>query len=350
MIEGATRPSLTISSRPLRRAVETFRFSTVRLDLRQNTTRTTAALGELWRQSTGGEKAPDETSMRPNGASGCSPRSPTAAREVHRAQDTLRRTRDVIEMFEVVAEMRTQLDREAFGGFILSMTRSRRRRARSVSPRQGGGTIPRRTPASRSAPCRSCRSSKPSAISTTRRRSCATCCRFRSCARCTRWQGNLQEVMIGYSDRNKDGGFLPVELGAVQGAKAPDRGRASSRASTLRFSTDAAARCRRGGAPTGHAIAAQPAGSIRGRFRVTEQGEVVFVQIRQSRHGGLSDGAAWLRRRSHARSDVRTRENALAPQREFDDALEQISGVATRHMSNYRRSGPRRLFSGGKSA
>ena len=62
LIEGASQSLATDLVRPLRRAVEIFRFSTVRLDLRENTTRTTATLREVWRLSTGGEKAPDETS------------------------------------------------------------------------------------------------------------------------------------------------------------------------------------------------------------------------------------------------------------------------------------------------
>ena len=47
--------------RPVRYAVQLFRFSTVRLDLRENTTRTTEALQALWRATSGqsGGEAPD---------------------------------------------------------------------------------------------------------------------------------------------------------------------------------------------------------------------------------------------------------------------------------------------------
>jgi phosphoenolpyruvate carboxylase len=49
--------------RPVRRAVEIFRFSTVRLDLRENTTRTTAALQSLWWATAGhGDATPSAPS------------------------------------------------------------------------------------------------------------------------------------------------------------------------------------------------------------------------------------------------------------------------------------------------
>jgi phosphoenolpyruvate carboxylase len=57
--------------RPVRRAVEIFRFSTVRLDLRENTTRTNNALRDIHRIKTG-KDAPD-VSTRPSGRPGSSP-------------------------------------------------------------------------------------------------------------------------------------------------------------------------------------------------------------------------------------------------------------------------------------
>ena len=92
--------------------------------------------------------------------------------------------------------------------------------------------------------------------------------------RSTRWQGNVQEVMIGYSDSNKDGGYVTSnwELAKAQ-TKLTKVGTEAGTA--ISFFHGRGGSVVRGGAPTGRAIAAQPAGSIRGRFRVTEQGEVV---------------------------------------------------------------------------
>ena len=66
--------------RPVRYAVQLFRFSTVRLDLRENTTRTTETLQALWRATSGqsGGEAPDPQALR-RGSPGCLPSLPGRA-------------------------------------------------------------------------------------------------------------------------------------------------------------------------------------------------------------------------------------------------------------------------------
>jgi phosphoenolpyruvate carboxylase len=83
-----------------------------------------------------------------------------------------------------------------------------------------------------------------------------------------------QEIMLGYSDSAKDGGFLASqwELFTAQErllASADERG------IELRFFHGRGGSTSRGGAPSHRAILAQPSGSIRGRIRITEQGEVI---------------------------------------------------------------------------
>jgi phosphoenolpyruvate carboxylase len=87
-------------------------------------------------------------------------------------------------------------------------------------------------------------------------------------------QGGVQEIMLGYSDSNKDGGFFcaSFELFEAQRrliAVAREAGIAIS------FFHGRGGSVSRGGAPSGRAIAAQPPGTVGGRLRVTEQGEVV---------------------------------------------------------------------------
>ena len=94
--------------------------------------------------------------------------------------------------------------------------------------------------------------------------------------RITRWQGDVQEVMIGYSDSNKDGGFFAVQLGAVQGAGRADRGWATRLGVRIAFfhgrgGSVSAAAARRPAARSRRSPRARSAA----RFRVTEQGEVV---------------------------------------------------------------------------
>ncbi|MCA1853871.1 MAG: phosphoenolpyruvate carboxylase, partial [Beggiatoa sp.] len=190
--------------RPVRREVEAFRFRTVPLDLRENTTVINRTLEALYRAS-GSSVAPavDAGSWR------------------HWLQTELARplvalpefpgldaeAEATLAIFRLAAEMRAGMDRDTFGGFILSMTRSVADLLGVYVLAKYGGlfvdaqgveacTLPivplfetiedlRRAPG-------------------IMRELLATAVVRRS----VREQGGVQEVMIGYSDSNKDGGFF----------------------------------------------------------------------------------------------------------------------------------------------
>jgi phosphoenolpyruvate carboxylase len=83
-----------------------------------------------------------------------------------------------------------------------------------------------------------------------------------------------QMVMIGYSDSNKDGGYLMANWALYQAQETITQA-AQEHDIRLTIFHGRGGTVARGGGPANRAIRAQPAGSIHGRFRLTEQGEII---------------------------------------------------------------------------
>jgi len=131
----------------------------------------------------------------------------------------------------------------------------------------------------------------------------------------------LQEVMLGYSDSNKDGGFLMSAWQLYRTTQQLTR-LADEEKLRLRLFHGRGGTVGRGGGPSYDAILAQPPGSVRGQLRLTEQGEVIQARYADPRLG-----------RSHLETLVAALlEASLAPQplapaqeRAFEAAMDAIA-------------------------
>lgn len=89
--------------------------------------------------------------------------------------------------------------------------------------------------------------------------------------------GKSQEIMLGYSDSNKDGGFVGSNWYLYEAQKNLTEAAKKYKIKQTLFHGRGGT-IGRGGGPTNQAIMAQPRGTINGRVKITEQGEVVSTK------------------------------------------------------------------------
>ncbi|MBL8515331.1 MAG: phosphoenolpyruvate carboxylase [Betaproteobacteria bacterium] len=140
-----------------------------------------------------------------------------------------------------------------------------------------------------------------------------------------RSQGDLQEIMLGYSDSNKDGGYVTSNWELYKAETELVKVFAMHQV-RLRFFHGRGGTVGRGGGPSYEAILAQPAGAVQGGLRLTEQGEVIASKYANAELGrrNLEALVAATARATRSANEPRNTPRYAA-------VMESLSAAAFRH-------------------
>jgi phosphoenolpyruvate carboxylase len=270
---NGTRSASLVSR--LMRQVSTFGLHLAKLDLRQSAARHTEALSEITR----------ELGLAPYGERREAGRVEWLTSELSTPRPLLsgdarpsEATRETLDLFRVARRALDELSPSAIGTYVISMAKDvsdvlvvlvLAKEAGLYQPAVGARELVARL---RVAPLFE-------TIEDLRRAPEVVSRLLENRAYAPVWkaQGNLQEVMVGYSDSCKDGGILTSSWELHKSQEALSKIARGHGAELLLFHGRGGS-VGRGGGPSHEAILAQPRGTLRGRIKITEQGEVVSTK------------------------------------------------------------------------
>ncbi|MEM8844139.1 MAG: phosphoenolpyruvate carboxylase [Pseudomonadota bacterium] len=259
--------------RPIRHSIEAFGFHTTSLDIRQNSTVTTNALQEIWKEQNNAED--DDVPAKETKAWRkwllSSLKEPKSTLPEFTSLSDM--SDETINLLRTIRKLQDQVDRDAFGVFILSMTQSSEDILGVYLLAKYAGLF------TDNDNIESCRILVVPLLETIEDLQngpaiLENLLDIPFIQRTIKEFGGHQEMMVGYSDSNKDGGFVCASW-EISKAQTKIYQAGQQHGVQISFFHGRGGSVSRGGAPAGRAIGAQPPGTINGRMRVTEQGEVV---------------------------------------------------------------------------
>ena len=253
------------------RLAEGFGFHLVHLDIRQESTRHTQAITELFARQPGAPyyQAFDEDQRLMALAEAIAHPHPFIIDKGTLTPET----RETLEVFEVIARMRAEIGPGCFGQYVISMTHAASHVMEAMLLARLAGL------AGRDRQGWFCDIQISPLFETIEDLGhidgvMSTLFHNPTYSALLQASGNRQEVMLGYSDSCKDGGILSSSWSLYE-AQRKVMALADSRGIACRLFHGRGGTVGRGGGPTHEAILSQPANTVRGEIKFTEQGEVL---------------------------------------------------------------------------
>ena len=254
------------------RLAETFGFYLMALDVRQESGRHTAAVAEIFTMA---PNLPDYTSLQEEerlqvlGELLSKPGTPLLY-----CDSLSPATRETLDVFQVMARIRTEISTQAFDNYIISMTHEASHVLEVLFLASFAGLAGRRADGGwhcdlRVAPLFETINDLSRVETLLTRLLDQPSYRELLTA-----SGGVQDVMVGYSDSCKDGGILASNWGLYQ-AQQQAVTLTTARGFDCRLFHGRGGTVGRGGGPVHDAILSQPPGTVRGQIKITEQGEVL---------------------------------------------------------------------------
>jgi phosphoenolpyruvate carboxylase len=253
------------------RQVETFGFFLLKLDIRQESTRHTNTVAEIFKQI---KDAPDYESLSETERLQCLANyidNPPALKLNKQAlhEDN----RETVNVFELMKTMHGEISERAFGAYVISMTHAASHVMEVMWLASLAGLVKKKDGEWQ---CKIRISPLFETIEDLEKIEEVLKALLDNSVYNTllKTSGNIQEVMLGYSDSCKDGGIMASSWNLYEAQQ-----------KVIALTNKHAVECRlfhgrggtigRGGGPTHEAILSQPEGTVHGQIKFTEQGEVL---------------------------------------------------------------------------